>query len=182
MTSTQPDQIIHQLDVTSQGFLQATEGLTPEQWNWKPAPDIWSIRETAEHTTVVLRRIARTLTATILSQPLPPTDDRSHASDEVIIQRLFDRTVRRPAPEAVLPTGRWATAAQCTAAYVEGQEQVKEWYTGITDDLRQFGAAHPALGMLDGVQWLLFLTAHTERHTRQMREIQEWAGYPRGRK
>ena len=173
MSSTRHDRILHELETASQGFLQSLEGLSPEQWNWKPAPDTWCIRETAEHTTVVLRRVSRTLTTSILSQPLPPADVQPRIADDVIIQRLFDRTVRRPAPEPVQPTGRWATQAECTSAFIEGHEQLKGWLTASTDDLRLFGAAHPALGMLDGVQWLLFVAAHTERHTRQVREVRE---------
>jgi hypothetical protein len=38
------------------------------------------------------------------------------------------------------------------------------------DSLRQHAAAHPALKMLDGYQWLLLLSAHTERHTLQIEE------------
>jgi hypothetical protein len=80
----------------------------------------------------------------------------------------------------VQPTGRWATQAECTAAFIEGDEQLKRWFTGVTDDLRLVGTVHPVLGMLDGVQWLLFLAAHTERHTRQVREVRGMMGFPGG--
>ena len=180
MSSTRHDRILTELDVTSKGFLQSLEGLTPEQWNWKPAPDGWSVCETAEHTTVVLRRITHTLTKSILSQPLPPAQEKPRESDERIIQLMFDRSVRRPAPDMVQPTGRWKTRPECTAAFSEGEAELKTWFHGVTEDLRQFGSAHPVLGMLDGVQWLLFLAAHTERHTRQVREIRGREGFPAG--
>ena len=180
MSSNHHDRILTELDATGHGFLQALEGLSPAQWGWKPAPDSWSVAETAEHTTVVLRRISHTLTRSILSQPLPPVEEKPRITDDRIIERLFDRTVRRPAPEPVQPTGRWTTQAECVAAFTEGERELKAWFTGVTEDLRQFGSAHPALGMLDGVQWLLFLAAHTERHTRQVHELRGMAGFPVG--
>src|ERR1700719_3894038 len=33
-------------------FLDAVAGLTPEQWNFKPGPDRWSVAECAEHITI----------------------------------------------------------------------------------------------------------------------------------
>jgi hypothetical protein len=32
---------------------------------------------------------------------------------------------------------------------------------------------HPLVGMIDCYQWLLFLAAHTERHSAQMEEIRQ---------
>jgi hypothetical protein len=31
---------------------------------------------------------------------------------------------------------------------------------------------------MDGYQWVLGVAAHTERHTKQIREVQATAGYP----
>ena len=37
---------------------------------------------------------------------------------------------------------------------------------------------HPALGPLDGYQWVLFLAAHSVRHTKQILELKASAGFP----
>ena len=38
-------------------------------------------------------------------------------------------------------------------------------------DLRALVVPHPALGELDGVQWLLFVAYHTDRHAAQLGEL-----------
>jgi hypothetical protein len=37
------------LESSKKGVLAATKGLSPAQWNFKPAPDKWSISESMEH-------------------------------------------------------------------------------------------------------------------------------------
>jgi hypothetical protein len=49
---------------------------------------------------------------------------------------------------------------------------VIEW-AGNTDlDLRSCGCVHPVFGLMDGVQWLLFLYAHTERHRGELLDLE----------
>jgi hypothetical protein len=38
-------------------------------------------------------------------------------------------------------------------------------------DPRDFGLAHPVFGVFDGVQWILFLAAHADNHTPQLRAL-----------
>ncbi|MGI8819654.1 MAG: hypothetical protein ACR2ID_02090 [Chthoniobacterales bacterium] len=38
---------------------------------------------------------------------------------------------------------------------------------------------HPALGMMDAYQWLLFNGAHCKRHTAQILEVRADAGFPK---
>jgi len=37
---------------------------------------------------------------------------------------------------------------------------------------------HPALGPLDGYEWVLAVAAHTERHTKQILEVKADANFP----
>lgn len=47
-------------------------------------------------------------------------------------------------------------------------------------NLRDHGAMHSILKRpLDCVQWLLVISAHTERHTQQIEEVKKSAGYPK---
>ena len=44
--------------------------------------------------------------------------------------------------------------------------------------LRGHVVEHPALGALDGYQWVLFLAAHSVRHTKQILEVKTEPGFP----
>lgn len=68
----------------------------------------------------------------------------------------------------------FARVRQGTIAYVEATK----------DDLRgHFGEASlplfPEVQMQDAYQWLLRMSAHTERHLMQMHEVEDHAGYPK---
>jgi hypothetical protein len=67
------------------------------------------------------------------------------------------------------------------AAFQQRRELTLEYLKSSTDDLRAHTMPHPAFGVLDGYQWLLFLPAHTERHALQIAEIQAHRDYPRPR-
>jgi DinB superfamily len=47
-----------------------------------------------------------------------------------------------------------------------------------TPDLRAHVSDSP-LGPLDGYEWLLFIAAHSERHTKQMLEVKAAPDFPK---
>ena len=49
LSKDQRARAIQLLEDSRKELLAAVEGLTNEQWNFKPAPDRWSAREVAEH-------------------------------------------------------------------------------------------------------------------------------------
>ena len=46
------EKLIAHLEKTWKTLEEETKDLTPEQWNFKPAPDRWSVAECAEHIAV----------------------------------------------------------------------------------------------------------------------------------
>ncbi len=174
--ATRRERVLQELRATGDGFLKAVEETGEPEWVFKPAPERWSVAETAEHTTVVLDSISRMITTRLLEQPLPPRESSPRITDDQIIRLLFDRSRRRDAPSTTLPTGRYASRAETMTVFGTARDHLMEWVSVTEADLREFGSPHPALGKLDGVQWLLFLAAHTERHTRQILETRELAG------
>jgi hypothetical protein len=122
--------------------------------------------------------VQRLLATKLLEQPLPPRESAARVTDDLIVKTMFDRSTRRPAPEAVLPKGRWATPEALAGDVITARDAMLEWLVGVQEDLRSYGAPHPVMGTLDGVQWLLFVAAHTQRHTRQIAETKMMAEYP----
>src|SRR5712671_4223566 len=49
MTPQERTQVLNWLEESRKEFLAAIDGLTDQQWKWKPAPDRWSVGEVAEH-------------------------------------------------------------------------------------------------------------------------------------
>jgi hypothetical protein len=175
MSSISHDRLLHDLTGAADGFLRSVQDVPPDRWSYSPAPEVWSVEQIAEHTTAVFRGVERLLTQKLLSQPIPAGTTR--VTDDFIVRSMLDRSRRIRAPEAVLPRGRWATREEMVASFVESRELLISWCNQVTVDLRAYGAAHMVMGLLDGVQWLVFAAAHTERHTRQILELRETAGF-----
>ena len=47
------------------------------------------------------------------------------------------------------------------------------------DDLKDHFFVHPAFGTMDMYQALLFLAAHSARHTAQLEEVMNTPGFPK---
>lgn len=168
--------LLQELNATADGFLKSLEGVPADRWAYTPSPDVWSVSQTAEHTTTVFRGIQRLLATRLLDQPFPP-GARSPVSDEAIVTAMFDRTRRMEAPPAVVPKGRWTTREELSAVFIDAREQLVRWFNAVAVDLRGYHSEHLVIGTMDGVQWLIFVAAHTERHTRQILEFRQSQGF-----
>jgi hypothetical protein len=178
VTAGRYDLILHELTGTTDSFIAVLDGVSPAQWTFQPAPETWSVGQIAEHTTAVLRSSQRFLTTKLLQQRLPPDPPGPRVTDEQIVNRMFDRTRRFSAPETVQPKGRWATREELLHAFVESRNTLAQWCAPLTINLREFGTPHPMFGLLDGIQWMVFIAAHTERHTHQILELKRVQGFP----
>src|SRR5256885_11519884 len=50
VTQGEKERAVQYLESTKKGVLDATKGLSEAQWNFKPAPDRWSVARSEEHT------------------------------------------------------------------------------------------------------------------------------------
>ncbi len=174
------DFAIDQLQASRKDFLNAVTGLTPEQLNFKAAPDRWSIAECAEHITISEDFIGGRIKDQIMKGPATPEKRAAlKVTDEQIVKGVPDRSQKFKAPEPIVPTKRWPDL-DTTVAHFKESRDANIAYVGTTqDDLRNHLAPHPALGMLDGYQWILLMSGHTQRHVAQIQEVKADPKYPK---
>jgi uncharacterized damage-inducible protein DinB len=180
LTAPERDLALAQLQRTHEKFLQSIAGLSQKQWTFKPAPDRWSVAEVAEHITVsesaLLGLVQKQL---MVSSAAPEKRDQVKGKDDLILQRVPDRSHKAQAPEFLRPTGRWATEADLSKAFEESRKATMDYVRTTNDDLRDHFFDHPTLGTLDGYQWLLLISAHSERHTAQIEEVKADPNFPK---
>jgi uncharacterized damage-inducible protein DinB len=164
-----------ELEAARDAFVAAIEGLHDGQWRFRPSPEQWSIAEVAEHVALVSRAIGL-----MVRGPLPGTPvDEAHRPDEARVRaRLLGRTHKAKSPGQFLPTGTWSTPEEVRREYVTSREELLAWLRCSDAPLRSHVMPHPALGPLDGVEWLAFLAAHDLRHVAQIEDAKGAAGYP----
>ena len=169
-------QRLAELQRTRDAFLASVSGLTEAQWNFKPAPDRWSIAECAEHITAA-ESLIRGLVEKTLAQPAPETAEPAN-HDEKILKLVVDRSSKFKAPEPLIPTQRYESPA-ATLAEFEKQRAQTIALAGGSGEFRLLTSQNPVFGRLDAHGWILFLSAHSERHTRQIEEVKASEGYPK---
>jgi hypothetical protein len=180
LTPAERDAALKSLQATHDAFLQSIAGLSEKQWKFKPAPDRWSVAEVAEHITVSESTILGLVQEKIMAGPATP-DKRAEVkvTDVQILQLVPDRTHKAQAPEFLKPTGRYATREELIKTF-EAERKTTMDYVKTTDaDLRDHFAPHPMLGTMDAYQYILLISAHSERHTKQIEEVKADPNFPK---
>jgi uncharacterized damage-inducible protein DinB len=168
------------LQATHDKFLQSIAGLSEKQWTFKPGPDRWSVAEVAEHITVSESTILGLIQKQVMASPAAPEKrEQVKGKDEMILQRMPDRSHKAQAPEILRPTGRWPTEADLTKTFEESRKVTMDYVRTTNDDLRDHFFDHPVFGTMDGYQWLLLLTSHSARHTAQIEEVKADPNFPK---
>ena len=172
--------LVKYLTSTRDQVLQEAGSLSDAQWSFKPAPERWSVGEVVEHLALA-EPFLFDLQQKAMASP-PATADQLKAAqgrDAFILKAIPDRTQKAQAPEPLQPkTTERRSRADVLAAFRQGRAKTLDYAAKTTADLRGRVAESP-VGTLDGYQWLLFISAHTERHLAQIREVKAHAQFPK---
>jgi uncharacterized damage-inducible protein DinB len=180
LTPEEREAALKHLQTTHDAFLQSISGLSDKQWRFKPAPDRWSVAEVAEHITVSESGLFGMVQKQIMTSPAAPEKRAEvQGKDEVVLKNVPDRSHKAQAPEFLKPTNRWATREDLTKAFEESRKSTMDYVKTSNDDLRDHFFAHPVIGPLDAYQWILLISAHSERHTKQIAEVKADPNFPK---
>ena len=164
------------LDSSKKGVLAATKGLSEAQWNFKPAPDKWSIAECMEHIAAAEDFIRGMVEQNVMKAPAAPGRDIAKI-DAGIVANVPDRSNKFQAPEPLKPTNRFGSPQAAIKHFVESRAKTEEFLKS-TADLRGHAVDSPGGGKWDAYEFILMIAAHSERHTKQIEEVKSNPGYP----
>jgi hypothetical protein len=179
MTAEERDRVVSGLERTRDALAAVLSGLTPAQWNFQPGEGIWSIRECADHILAIERLLFQTVLDLAAGPPDAERSARVRGKDDRMLAALADRAFKVRNPFPTRPSGAADSPSRYVHAFDAARAEVLEYARTTGDGLRDRVARHPMLKDLDGVQWLLLIWAHTDRHIAQIREIQTFPDYPR---
>jgi DinB superfamily len=169
--------LVQHLDRTSAKFLASVHGLSEAQWNYKPAPDKWSVAECAEHIAAAESFIRAAIEKSLAGPAAKKAALKDAVKDDAVTAFVVDRSKSFKAPEPLAPSNRFGSPAAAVQAFETERAKTTELAKTSTG-LRTHTADHPGFGPLDAYGWMLFLSAHTERHTLQIEEIKSSDAYP----
>src|SRR5437762_3955384 len=178
LTQAERERAAKYLQQTNDGVVAATKGLSEAQMKFKPAPDRWSVAETLEHIALAEDFLMQNITEKIMKAPASTADRDTAKLDTMILAAVPDRSQKRQAPGPLVPTGRW-TPAESLDHFQKSRAKTIAFLQS-TPDLREHASPeNPFQQPMDAYQWLLFIAAHSERHTKQILEVKADPNFPK---
>jgi hypothetical protein len=164
--------VLRALDESLARLHKALEGITEEEARATLEPGSWSVLEIVEHLTLSESAYGDLLSPRLLAlAPSQRQRNKIKWTDEALLHRIATPESKATSPELGRPANRFSTLAQALEAFGKIRQRTRDLAAGYTVDLRMRVFPHPALGPIDGVQWMLFQAAHCVRHTKQIERI-----------
>jgi|SRR5687767_6923943 len=167
------------LSETRNTLVELTKNLSEEQLRYKSAPDKWSVEDCVKHIAAAENGLWH-MTDSIINSPANP-EKRSEikSTDEQIITMITDRSFKAQAPEPLQPQNTpFKTYQEAIKAFSDNREKLITFITTTDKDLRGHVVTFP-VGTVDTYQMVLFIGAHSKRHTLQAQEVMVDPGFPK---
>jgi len=176
LTQADRDRGVQYLEQTRDAVAASVKGLSDAQLKFKAAPDRWSVAETLEHIAKAEDFIFQNVTDKIMKAPAGPADRDTAKIDAMVLAMIPDRSHKAQAPPPLVPTSSW-TPAESLDHFLKSRAKTIAFLES-TPDLREHAADSPLGQPLDAYEWLLFIAAHSERHTKQILEVKADPAFP----
>lgn len=179
ITDKERKDAIDLLQKTEQGVFDAVKGLSDAQLKHKAAPDRWSIEECVKHIAVTEQSLWQMTEAAINATANPEKRADIKATDEQVVTMLEDRSHKvKTSPQMEPQNTTFKSLQEALESFKANREKLIEYVKTTQADLRNHVAVLP-FATFDSYQMILFIGAHSNRHTQQIEEVKADAGYPK---
>ncbi len=177
LTDAERDMAVKKLTNSQKEMLNALDGLSDAQLNYKPDAETWSLAEITEHLAITENMIFGMVTESLKTPADPSRRGEVKMTDEQILGFIEDRSTKIKTQEPMEPTGQFGDFESALEVFKDSREDHIDYIKDTDDDLRNHYAQFP-FGTLDGLQVVLFMAGHTDRHVQQMHELMSDADFP----
>jgi len=180
LTDAERDYAAKFLQETKDDILKKVRGLTSEQLNFKSAENSWSVAEVVEHLAISENNLFG-FAQSAVQQPADPSLRKDvKMTDEGIIAMITDRTHKVKTQEAFEPKNKFGSFEASLKEFKTKRDDHIKFIKTTSDDLRNHYNDFP-FGKIDTYQTILFMAAHSKRHTEQIVEVMNNPGFPKGK-
>jgi hypothetical protein len=172
------DRGLQYLETTKKNIVDATRGLSEAQWNFKPSVFKWSVAQVMEHI-AASEDLLRQMAEGQIKQQSPSVPDRDlKKTDDRVLEVIPDRSKKFQAPEQLRPRNQFGSPEAALKHFLESRATTVELLK-TTPDLRAHVVDSGLLGKIDAYERILFIAAHSERHTKQLLEVKADPKFPK---
>ena len=166
------------LQDTKKNLLKKTKGLTTEQLNFKADATSWSIAECVEHIAISENNIFGFAQMGLKEPADPSKRSELKMTDDAVVKMISDRRTKVKTQEPFEPTGKFGSFDGTLAEFNTKRDNAINYIKTTSDDLRNHFNDFP-FGKLDTYQTILFMAAHSKRHTDQIDEVMKNPNFPK---
>jgi len=170
--------VVEHLNQTRDHMAKVLKGLSDAQLNFKPEEGAWSIADCVEHLTISENAFGGLIQKTVAAGPNPALKDSVKMNDEQLMGIILDRSNKVKTAEPFEPSGKFGNHDETLKAFMDKREEHISYMESTEDDLRNLYSSDLPFGTIDGVQLVLFMSGHTERHINQMEEVMAHKLFP----
>ena len=178
LTQADRDKAMKYLEQTRQGVVDATKGLSAAQWNFKAGPDRWSVAECTEHIALAEDFLRGLIVDKVMRAPARRDPVDLAQVDEMVMTMIPDRSKKRQAPDPLKPANHFGSPEASLKHFLDSRTTTEDYLTK-TPDLRGHAIMSPLGKDLDAYEWILFISAHSKRHTEQILEVKADPNFPK---
>jgi|HubBroStandDraft_4_1064222.scaffolds.fasta_scaffold322756_2 hypothetical protein len=172
--------LANHLSQTRDLLLSEIADLRPDQWTFRAEEDTWSISECADHIASIERRVFSMVSKHM--QSAPPDPERAAEVQKKtpwILEAVPSRHARVKVPAGIENTSHSATPQEFADLFQERRAALLKYVSETEDPMHDRVAPHMIFKDLDGCQWLLMISLHSERHAAQIAEVKSHPAYPK---
>ena len=167
------------LQQTEQGVINAVAGLSEAQLNFKPAPDRWSVLECVKHIAITEQGLWQMTNGAIQQAANPEKRSEIKATDDQVIQMIESRVQKVKTTPPLEPQNTpYKSLDEALESFKTNRAKLIEYVKSTNDDLRNHVVTFPP-GSFDSYQMILFIGAHSNRHTQQIEEVKADPNFPK---
>ena len=172
---------IKHLTETRDHMSKVLKGLTDEQLNFLPEEEAWSIAQCVEHLAISENAFGGLIQKTVASGANPALKDSLKFKDDQLMGIITDRTNKVKTREPFEPSGKFGSHEATLKTFMDKRNEHIAYIESTEDDLRNRFSNDLPFGTVDGVQLVIFMAGHTERHIKQMEEVMAHKLFPKGK-
>jgi len=167
------------LKETKKGVEGAVKGLSEAQLKFKPAADVWSVEECLKHIAITEQALWGMAEGNLKQPATPEKRSEVKMTDEEVIKKIEDRSTKVKTMDPMKPENTpFKSASEALESFKQNRDKLIDYVKSTDVDLRNHIMAMP-FGSLDGYQFILFISAHSNRHMQQINEVKANSDFPK---
>ncbi len=166
--------LIAHFEMTGSWLVDEVSKLSPEQLQFRPSPNAWNILDCVEHLDLAEPHYWKMFQSAMAA---PASRKTSPSTDLNRLWYGIDRTEKAKTVPAETPKATYTDLQPALRDFLALRATMLTYIRSSREDWRHHMIPE---WDRDGYQWLLMISAHSQRHILQIREIKHSPGFPAG--